>query len=125
MSTQKFINEFIAGENEIYEYNKKDRKELKKRLNRLLNKFIYNREKRFYNHIHYLKRKNKKLEDDYESLRSIQKTNDNIDANDYYDGYKVVAVSFIRMCFVIYLSLMVVYILDNLNPKVLALPMNS
>ena len=170
MSLIRFVNDFVVSENDIYDYSKKERTGLRKRLKRSMSDFMFSREKRLYDEIHYLKRKNKKIEEDYEILsnlydidvKSINKTidntlNDETDKNeiykndiynneiynnkmdnnetdteeynnvveelesikyDYYNGYKMVALSFIRMCIMIYLALFVVYVYDVVKTNV-------
>jgi hypothetical protein len=104
MSIYHFVNNFVKGENE--RYSKKERKQLRQRLHTSMSKFIFHREKRLYNSIHCLKRKIKKLETKEMEME--------MEEEDYIEGYKVVAVSFIRMCFIICLALIFVYIYDNI-----------
>lgn len=149
MALNQFVNNFVESENEIYDYTKKEKKGLRKRLHESMSDFIHSREKQLYDQIHYLKRKNRRIEEDYEILSniavtSIQKTIDNTvndttksDSDneledlehikyDYYHGYKIVAWSFIRMCFIIYIGLFVVYFYDLVlsKSKVIALHNN-
>ena len=141
-SLDTFVNDFVVSENKIYDYTKQQKKSLRRRLSEATKNFMYEREKKLYDHIHYLNHKNRILEDEYESLskyaiNSIHKTiiNENVKKNEdksetesednvedelkeievcYDNGYKLVFWSFIRMCFIIYLSLLFVDIYDRI-----------
>jgi uncharacterized protein (DUF342 family) len=70
MSLKQFINEFVNNESNIYEYNRNDKSNLKKRLHTSLINFIYRRETKYNNYINSLKRKYKSLEKEYEIVSS-------------------------------------------------------
>jgi hypothetical protein len=147
MSINNFVHNFVRSENEIYSYSKKERRSFRNRLESSLIVFINTREKNLHNQIHYLKRKNYKLEREYDLLSNIAVTSFNKtiendlmkededeeveeeveeEADDniaeeyyqgYYQGYKKVAFSFVRMVFVIYLAFLFVYVYDYMTKK--------
>jgi hypothetical protein len=138
MSLNRFVNDFVNSETQYYEYSRKDKKKLRKRIHAQLYEFMNEREKNFHNYIHFLKRKNKKLEEDYDILSniavtSIQNANTNEEENTNDDetndaetneeeivynqeavreGYKMVAWAFVRMICMIYAALFFVYVYD-------------
>lgn len=63
MSISNFIDEFVNTENEIHEFNRDERRNIRRRLHGSVSKFIQTREKVLYNQIYALKRKNKKLQE--------------------------------------------------------------
>lgn len=125
MSLDNFVNKFVVSENEIYGYTKREKKEFRYRLQSALSKYMYDREKKLYDHIHYLKRKNKKLENDYDMISNIAISNidqeivneiSTMDTKDldYDSGYKMILWSLVRMICFIYLGFFVVQVYDNL-----------
>ncbi len=128
MSIHTFVKNFVRKENEMYEYSKKERKGLSLRLERSVVELTKNRERSLRDQIYYLRRRNHKLETNYNnmiaqnSVDSITKTIENeineadLEYDNYREGMKIVTWSAIRMLSMIYLSLVFVYFYDRAHP---------
>jgi hypothetical protein len=129
MSIDYFVDNFVCAENEIYSYSKKENMGFRRRLHSSISEFIDKREKNLRNQIYYLKRKNHKLENEYDILSNITVTSFNktienelannedeyvnIDINTPNPGYRHIVAAFIRMLITIYIAYFLVNLFDT------------
>lgn len=79
MSINQFIDEFVNTENDIHEYNRDERRNIRRRLHGSVSKFIQSREKVLYKQIYALKRKNQKLNENKPIVYTV---------NNFEESYK-------------------------------------
>jgi hypothetical protein len=144
MSIKNFVNEFVYAESENFNYSRKEKKEIRKRLSSKLYEFTIKREKRYNNYIRLLKRKNTILKEKYDLLVSENtiNTHDTVTEDvyppdtyfeenevytreEYVEGIKMVFWAFIRMISFIYISLLVVQMYDLYIKRTFVIPVKN
>lgn len=122
---ERFVTKFVKNESYYFDYNRVEKKNIRKRLKEGLRNYLKVHERNTMNYIHYLKRKNKQLEkklleniveneseQDNESNSVDEQVNDVYTHEEYVEGLKHVAWAFVRMVALIYLSVFIVHLYD-------------